>query len=363
MNIGIPTEIKPDERRVALTPAGAREFARRGHRVLVQRGAGEGSGFSDDAYRAAGAELADEVFADAELILKVKEPQPEEVERLSPQHTLFTYLHLAADPRLAFALAESGARCIAYETVEDAAGRLPLLRPMSEIAGRLSAQAGAAALTGPGGGRGLLIGGVAGVAPAEVLVLGGGVAGTAAAVVVAGMGARVTILDRSIGRLVQLAEHFGGQVRTVHASELTIEELLPSADMVIGAVLVTGARAPRLVRRSDLATLRPGTVLVDISIDQGGCFETSRPTTHSDPTYRVDDVVHYCVANMPGSVPVTSTRALTNATLDYALRLADLGPEAALEADPLFAQGLNVAGGRIVHDAVAAAVEEAVALV
>jgi alanine dehydrogenase len=363
MNIGIPTEIKPDERRVALTPAGAREFARRGHRVLVQRGAGEGSGFSDDAYRAAGAELADEVFADAELILKVKEPQPEEVERLSPQHTLFTYLHLAADPRLAFALAESGARCIAYETVEDAAGRLPLLRPMSEIAGRLSAQAGAAALTGPGGGRGLLIGGVAGVAPAEVLVLGGGVAGTAAAVVAAGMGARVTILDRSIGRLVQLAEHFGGQVRTVHASELTIEELLPSADMVIGAVLVTGARAPRLVRRSDLATLRPGTVLVDISIDQGGCFETSRPTTHSDPTYRVDDVVHYCVANMPGSVPVTSTRALTNATLDYALRLADLGPEAALEADPLFAHGLNVAGGRIVHDAVAAAVEEAVALV
>jgi alanine dehydrogenase len=363
MNIGIPTEIKPDERRVALTPAGAREFARRGHRVLVQRGAGEGSGFSDDAYRAAGAELADEVFADAELILKVKEPQPEEVERLSPQHTLFTYLHLAADPRLAFALAESGARCIAYETVEDAAGRLPLLRPMSEIAGRLSAQAGAAALTGPGGGRGLLIGGVAGVAPAEVLVLGGGVAGTAAAVVAAGMGARVTILDRSIGRLVQLAEHFGGQVRTVHASELTIEALLPSADMVIGAVLVTGARAPRLVRRSDLATLRPGTVLVDISIDQGGCFETSRPTTHSDPTYRVDDVVHYCVANMPGSVPVTSTRALTNATLDYALRLADLGPEAALEADPLFAHGLNVAGGRIVHDAVAAAVEEAVALV
>ena len=234
---------------------------------------------------------------------------------------------------------------------------------MSEIAGRLAAQAGAAALTGPGGGRGLLIGGVAGVAPAEVLVLGGGVAGTAAAIVAAGMGARVTILDRSAGRLVQLAEQFGGRVRTVHASELAIEELLPSADLVIGAVLVTGARAPRLVRHADLAALRPGSVLVDISIDQGGCFETSRPTTHSDPTYRVEDVVHYCVANMPGAVPVTGTRALTNATLDYALQLGDLGPEAALEADPLFARGLNVAGGRLVHDAVAAAVEDAVALV
>jgi alanine dehydrogenase len=365
MNIGIPTEIKTDERRVAVTPAGARELARRGHRVLVQSGAGAGSGFSDDAYLDAGAQLGtvDEVFGEAELILKVKEPQPEEVERLSEQHTLFTYLHLAADPHLALALAASGARCIAYETVEDAAGRLPLLRPMSEIAGRLAAQAGAAALTGPGGGRGLLIGGVPGVAPAEVLVLGGGVAGTAAAVVAAGMGARVTIVDRAVGRLAELDERFGGRVRTVHASELAIEELLPSADLVIGAVLVTGARAPRLVRRAHLATLRPGSALVDISIDQGGCFETSRPTTHSAPTYRVDDMVHYCVANMPGAVPATSTRALTSATLDQALRLADLGPEAALEADPLFARGLNVAGGHIVHDVVAAAVEEAVTLV
>jgi alanine dehydrogenase len=365
MNIGIPTEIKPDERRVALTPAGAHEFARRGHRVIVQRGAGAGSGFSDDAYVAAGAELAmvDEVFADSELILKVKEPQPDEVDRLSPQHTLFTFLHLAADPRLAFALAATGARCIAYETVEDAAGRLPLLRPMSEIAGRLSAQAGATGLTGPAGGRGLLMGGVPGVPPAEVVVLGGGVAGTAAAVVAAGMGARVTVVDRSIGRLVELDERFGREIRTVHASELAIRELLPSADVVIGAVLVAGARAPRLVGRLDLAAMRPGAVLVDISIDQGGCFETSRATTHSEPTYRVDEVVHYCVTNMPGSVPATSTRALTNATFEYALRLADLGADAALEADPLFARGLNVADGRIVHDVVAAAVEEAVATV
>jgi len=361
MNIGIPTEIKPDERRVALTPAGARELTRRGHRVVVQRGAGVGSGFSDDAYVASGAELGtvEQVFVEGELILKVKEPQPEEVDRLTPQHTLFTYLHLAAEPLLAVGLADSGARCIAYETVEDAAGRLPLLRPMSEIAGRLSAQFGAAALTAPGGGRGLLMGGVPGVVPAEALVLGGGVAGTAAAIVAAGMGARVTIVDRSIPRLVELDERFAGQVRTIHASELALEELLPAADLIIGAVLVTGARAPRLVRRSDLALLRPGAVLVDISIDQGGCFETSRPTTHSAPTYLVDDVVHYCVANMPGAVPATSTRALTNATLDYVLRLADLGPEAALEADPLFARGLNVADGRIVHGVVAAAVEEA----
>jgi alanine dehydrogenase len=286
-----------------------------------------------------------------------KEPQPEEVGRLSAQHTLFTYLHLAADPRLALAPADSGARAIAYETVEDTAGRLPLLRPMSEIAGRLSAQAGAAALTGPAGGRGLLMGGVPGVEPAEVLVLGGGVAGTAAAVVAAGMGARVTIVDRSIARLVELDERFAGRVRTVHAGELAVAELLPASDLVIGAVLVAGARAPRLVRREDLATMRPGAVLVDISIDQGGCFETSRPTTHSSPTYVVDGVVHYCVTNMPGSVPVTSTRALTGATIDHALRLADLGPEAALDADPLLARGLNIAGGRIVHDVVAAAVD------
>ena len=352
MNVGVPLEIKPDERRVALTPAGARELTRRGHRVLVEEGAGAGAGFPDAAYLAVGAECAtvSEVFAEAELVLKVKEPLSVEVGRLSDQHTLFTYLHLAADPRLALALAETGARCIAYETVEDAQGRLPLLAPMSEVAGRLATQAGAAALTGPVGGRGLLIGGVPGVAPGEVLVLGGGAAG---------MGARVTIVDRSIPRLIELDERFAGRVRTVHASELAIEELLPGADLVIGAVLVPGARAPRLVRREHLVCMRSGSVLVDISIDQGGCFETSRPTTHSDPVYEVDGVVHYCVTNMPGAVAATSTRALTNATLDYVLRLAGLGPEAALEADPRFARGLNVADGRIVHDTVAAAVETA----
>jgi alanine dehydrogenase len=359
LNIGIPTEIKPDERRVALTPSGAHELTRRGHRVLVEHGAGLGSGFTDDAYAVAGAELAsvDDVFSGSELILKVKEPQPVEVDRLTPGHTLFTYLHLAADPVLAFGLARSGARCIAYETVEDAAGRLPLLRPMSEIAGRLAAQAGAHALTGPAGGRGLLMGGVPGVAPADVLVLGGGVAGTAAAVVAAGMGARVTIVDRSVARLVELDERFGSRVRTVHASELAIQELLPSTDLVIGAVLVAGARAPQLVRRGDLVTMRPGSVLVDISIDQGGCFETSRPTTHSQPTYVVDGVVHYCVTNMPGAVAATSTRALTSVTLEHALRLAELGPEAALAADSLLARGLNVDDGRIAHEAVAAALE------
>jgi alanine dehydrogenase len=359
MNIGVPTEIKTDERRVALTPAGVRELTRHGHRVIVQSGAGTGSGFGDDAYVAAGAECGtvDEVFAHSELILKVKEPQPAEVERLSERHTLFTYLHLAADPWLAYALLRTGARCIAYETVEDEAGRLPLLAPMSEVAGRLATQAGAGALTGPGGGRGVLIGGVPGVAPAEVLVLGAGVAGTAAAAVAVGMGARVTIVDRSIARLARLDERFGGLVRTIHASDLAIEELLPTSDLVIGAVLVAGDRAPRLVRREHLASMQPGSVLVDISIDQGGCFETSQATTHSAPTYEVDGIVHYCVANIPGAVPVTSTRALTNATLSYALRLADLGPEVALGADPAFARGLNVAGGRIVHETVAHAVD------
>ena len=361
MNIGIPTEIKPDERRVAITPAGARELTRRGHRVLVQRGAGAGSGFPDSAYLAVDAECTTvaEVFERAELVLKVKEPLREEVERLSEQHTLFTYLHLAADPELLWRSPRPARAASPTRRSRTRTDGLPLLAPMSEIAGRLAAQAGATALTGPGGGRGLLIGGVPGVAPAEVLVLGGGVAGTAAATVAAGMGARVTIVDRSIPRLIELAERFAGRVRTVHASELAIEELLPTADLVIGAVLVPGARAPRLVRREHLGAMRPGSVLVDISIDQGGCFETSRPTTHSEPTYEVDGIVHYCVTNMPGAVAATSTRALTNATLDYALRLADLGPEAALDDDPRFARGLNVADGRIVHDTVAAAVESA----
>jgi alanine dehydrogenase len=358
MNIGVPAEIKSDERRVAVTPAGAREFVRRGHRVVVERGAGEGAGFLDQEYTAAGAESAgvEDVFGEAELVLKVKEPQPEEVGRLNSQHTLFAYLHLAAEPELARSLAATGARAIAYETVEDAHGRLPLLAPMSDIAGRLSAQSGAAALTSPRGGKGVLMSGTPGVAPAEVIVLGGGVAGSAAATVAAGMGARVTIVDRSIPRLIELEERFGRTVRTLHASELAIEELLPGADVVVGAALVPGARAPRLVRRGQLALLRRGSVLVDISIDQGGCFETSRATTHSDPTFVLDGVVHYCVANMPGAVAATSTLALTNATLDYALRLADEGPDEALGSDPLFRRGLNIADGQIVHDVVAAAI-------
>ena len=361
MNIGVPAEIKTDERRVALTPAGTREFVRRGHRVVVERGAGQGAGFPDEEYTAAGAESADvdDVFAQADLILKVKEPQPDEVGRLNSQHTLFTYLHLAAEPQLAWSLAATGARCIAYETVEDAHGRLPLLAPMSDIAGRLSAPAAAGALTSPHGGTGLLIGGTPGVAPAEVVILGGGVAGTAAATIAAGMGARVTIVERSIPRLLELEERFGRTVRTLHASELAIEELLPNADVVVGAALVAGARAPRLVRKEQLALLRRGSVLVDISIDQGGCFETSRATTHSEPTFLLDGVVHYCVANMPGAVAATSTLALTNATLDYALRLADHGPHEALASDPLFQRGLNIADGQIVHDVVAAAVDRA----
>lgn len=355
LTVGVPAEIKPDERRVALTPSGASELVTRGHRVIVEQAAGAGSGFPDEDYVAVGAEVgdADRVFAEAELIVKVKEPQPEEAGRLTAQHTLFTFLHLAAEPDLAEALVQSGARCIAYETVEDEQGHLPLLAPMSMVAGRLAAQAGAFALAATGGGRGLLLGGIPGVAPAEVLVLGGGVAGTQAALVAAGMGARVTVVDRSISRLVELNEHFGSSVRTVHASDLAIQELLPQSDLVIGAVLVPGARTVRLVRREQLALLRSGSVLVDISIDQGGCFETSRPTTHADPTYIVDGVVHYRVTNMPGAVPATSSRALTNATLGYILALAELGPEAALHRDPLFARGLNVSDGRIVHPTVA----------
>jgi alanine dehydrogenase len=357
--VGVPAEIKPDERRVALAPAGAHALAKRGHRVIVEYGAGASSGFPDEAYRLAGAELTDveHVFADAELILKVKEPQPEEVARLQGHHTLFTYLHLAAEPDLARGLADSGARCIAYETVEDTAGRLPLLAPMSMVAGRLAAQAAAVALATIGGGRGLLLGGVPGVAPAEVVVLGGGVAGTQAATVALGMGARVTVLDRSVERLGELDALFAGAVRTIHATDLAVEELLPSADVVIGAVLIPGARAPRLVRREHLRDMQAGSVLVDISIDQGGCFETSRPTTLAEPTFSVDGIVHYCVTNMPGSVPTTASRALTNATYRYIMLLADLGPERALKRDRPFACGLNIAAGRLVHPAVIAALQ------
>jgi len=359
MRVGVPTEIKQQEGRVALTPAGARELIAHGHEVLVQAGAGAGSRIPDEAYALQGATVvatAEDVFDGAELIVKVKEPQPGEVALLRPEHTLFTYLHLAPDPELAHGLCRSGATCIAYETVEDEHGRLPLLAPMSEVAGRIASQVGAAALVAPGGGRGVLMSGVPGVAPARVVVIGGGVAGTGAARVAAGMGAEVVVMDRSIARLRELDAELAGRVTTRFASSLAVEEALAEADLVIGAVLVKGARAPRLVRREHLARMRPGAVLVDISIDQGGCFETSRPTTHAEPTYEVDGVVHYCVANMPGAVPVTSTQALTNATLPYVLALAGCGVEGALEADPGLAAGLNVAGGRVVHPVVAAEV-------
>jgi alanine dehydrogenase len=356
MRVGVPREIKPQEGRVALTPAGVRELVARGHEVVVESGAGRGSHITDSAYEAQGAKIAlsaEEVFSEAELIVKVKEPQPPEVARLEPRHTLFTYLHLAADRALAHGLCRSGATCIAYETVEDGCGRLPLLAPMSEVAGRIAAQAGASALASTAG-RGVLMGGVPGVPPAQVVVVGGGVAGTSAARIAAGMGARVIVLDRSIDRLRDLDIELSGRIQTRFASALAIEELLPQTDVVIGTVLVRGARAPKVVRAEQLSSMRPGAVLVDVSIDQGGCFETSRPTTHAAPTYELDGIVHYCVTNMPGVVPVTSTHALTNATLPYVVELADQGVQGALDRDAGLRAGLNVAVGRIVHPVVAA---------
>lgn len=347
MRVGVPTEIKPGERRVALTPAGARELAGRGHAVLVQTGAGRQSGFGDASYREQGATIVPDsaaVFGAAELVVKVKEPQPAEVALLGPGHLLFTYLHLAASDTLARALCASGATCIAYETVQDEHGRLPLLAPMSEIAGRLAAQVAAFALTAPGGGRGALVGGAPGTPPAEFVVLGGGVVGANAARVAAGMGAAVTIFDTSLERLRQLDLWLGPHVRTRFATSLALEEMLPVADVVIGAVLVKAARAPHLVRRDQLGAMKRGAVLVDVSIDQGGCFETSRPTTHDDPIFEVDGIVHYCVENMPAAVPVTSTPALTSATLPYILRLAD-GGGAMLDEDPALRAGLSIRGG------------------
>jgi alanine dehydrogenase len=357
MRIGVPTEIKADEHRVALTPAGARELTARGHEVLVQAGAGVGSGIADSDYVAQGAAIAADaaaVFAGAETIVKVKEPRAAEVELLEPRHTLFTYLHLAPDPELTRGLIESGATCIAYETVTNAAGRLPLLAPMSEVAGKLAAQAGAFVLERPLGGRGVLLGGVPGVAAGTVVVIGGGVVGQNAARVALGLGADVFVYDRSIDRLRELDAAFDGRVSTCCASSLEIESRLPEADLVIGAVLVKGARAPHVVSREQLALMKERAVLVDVSIDQGGCFETSRPTTHSDPTYEVDGVIHFCVANLPGAVPITSTSALTNATMPYLLALADRGPREALAADPGLLAGLNVAAGRLIEEAVAA---------
>jgi alanine dehydrogenase len=318
--------------------------------VYVQAGAGVGSGIEDSNYEEQGATNvpdADAVFAKAELVLKVKEPQPDETVRLRSDQTLFTYLHLAPDVQLTDALLESGATCIAYETVTNPSGGLPLLAPMSEVAGKVATQAGAFMLEKPLGGRGVLLGGVPGVAPANVMVIGGGVVGANAAVVAAGMGARVAILDTNLDRLRALDVAFGGRVDTVFSSALSIEEHLRDADLVIGAVLVQGARAPRVVSREQLALMKPHAVLVDVAIDQGGCFETSRPTTHSDPTYEVDGITHYCVANMPGAVPITSTWALTNATMPFVLKLANAGVTTALESDPCLMAGLNVAGGQV----------------
>jgi alanine dehydrogenase len=358
MRIGVPTEIKSDEYRVAMSPAGVRELSVRGHEVLVQAGAGEGSAMADEQFLAQGARIvadADALFAEAELVLKVKEPQPEEAARLRDGQTLFTYLHLAAEPELARALQESGATCIAYETVEDADRYLPLLAPMSEVAGKIATQAGAFMLEKPLGGRGILLGGVPGVAAATVLVIGGGVVGMNAAIIAIGMQADVFVFDRSIDRLRELELAFAGRASTVYSSTLAIEEMLPAADLVIGAVLIHGGRAPRVVTREQLKLMKRHAVLVDVSIDQGGCFETSRPTTHSNPTYEVDGITHYCVTNMPGAVPITSTYALTNATLPYVIELADFGVDEALQRNEALRHGLNVRNGQITHPAVAEA--------
>ncbi len=356
MRIGVPTEIKTDEYRVGMTPAGVRELVEHGHEVLVQAGAGLGSAIADEHYAAQGARLvadADALFDGAEMVVKVKEPQPVEVARLRPGQTLFTYLHLAPDPALTRGLLDSGATCIAYETVTDARGRLPLLAPMSEVAGKIATQAGAFMLEKPLGGRGLLLGGVPGVAAGKVMVIGGGVVGQNAAEIAIGMGAETYVFDRSIDRLRELDTLLGGRASTVYASTLAIEELLPEVDLVIGAVLVHGAKAPHVVTRKQLGLMKRNAVLVDVSIDQGGCFETSRATTHTDPTYEVDGITHYCVANMPGAVPITSTYALTNATMPYVVRLADEGVHGALGSDPGFMDGLNVADGKLTYEPVA----------
>jgi alanine dehydrogenase len=356
MRVGIPREIKPAEYRVAITPAGVREMVEHGHEVLIEAGAGLGSAIDDAAFAGQGAEIVSDaaaVFGEAEMVLKVKEPQTAEVEMLRPGQLLFTYLHLAPDPQLTRGLCGSGATCIAYETVEDARGRLPLLAPMSEIAGKIATQAGAFMLEKPLGGRGILLGGVPGVAAANVMVIGGGVVGMNAAFIAIGMEADVFVFDKSIDRLRELETAFAGRCSTVYSTTLAIEEMLPRADLVIGAVLVHGARAPFVVRREQLGLMKPGAVLVDVAIDQGGCFETSRPTTHQDPTFEVDGITHYCVANMPGAVPITSTHALTNATLPYAIALADGGVAGAIRRDPGLRLGVNVAGGEVTHPAVA----------
>jgi alanine dehydrogenase len=356
MRIGVPTEIKTDEYRVALTPAGVRELVDNGHQVLIQKDAGKGSAIPDAEYVEQGAEIAPDaaaVFAGADMIVKVKEPQPGEVAMLGPDHILFTYLHLAPDAELTQGLVNSGATCIAYETVTDVRGRLPLLAPMSEVAGKIATQAGAFMLEKPLGGRGLLLGGVPGVAPGKVMIIGGGVVGLTAAEVAIGMGAETYIFDRNIDRLRELDFLLNNRASTVFSTTLNVERMLSEADLVIGAVLVHGAKAPHVVTRAQLGLMKEHAVLVDVSIDQGGCFETSRPTTHTDPTYEVDGVTHYCVANMPGAVPITSTFALTNATMPYVVKLATEGVEGALGSDPGFMAGLNVAAGKVTYEPVA----------
>ena len=358
MIIGVPKETKVHEYRVGLTPASVHELVRRGHEVRVESGAGAAIDFSDADYRSAGAKIASgasEVFAAADLIVKVKEPQEAERARLRPNQVLFTYLHLAPDPLQAKDLIASGAICIAYETVTSSAGALPLLAPMSEVAGRMSIQAGATALEKSHGGRGVLLAGVPGVAPAKVVILGGGVVGLNAAQMAVGLGSDVTVIDRSIDVLRRIDARFGGAVKTLYSTQAAIEAEALEADLVIGAVLVAGAAAPKLIERALLQRMKRGAVLVDVAIDQGGCFETSRPTTHDKPTYEVDGIVHYCVANMPGAVARTSTLALNNATLPFVLALADHGWKKALREDAHFRNGLNIAAGKVTHRAVAEA--------
>lgn len=358
MIVGVPTEIKPDERRVGLTPSSANELTNHGHDVVVQSGAGLGIGAEDSDYQAAGATIAADaaaVFSEAQMIVKVKEPQAVERAMLTADHLLFTYLHLAPDAEQTKDLVASGATCIAYETVTAARGGLPLLAPMSKVAGRMSIQAGAHHLESPQGGSGLLLGGVPGVAPAKVVVIGGGVVGESAIEMAVGMGADVTVLDRSGDALDRLAKRFNTNLRTVHSNAATTWDFVTDADLVIGAVLIPGAKAPKIVTEEMIKVMRKGSVLVDVAIDQGGCMETSKATTHADPTYLVHDVVHYCVANMPGAVPRTSTYALNNETLPFAVALANKGAKAALEADEHLRNGLNVANGKITDLAVAEA--------
>ena len=359
MLIGVPKEIKTREFRVGLVPSSVAELVRLGHEVLIETQAGAGIGANDDEYKAVGATItatAADVFAKADMIVKVKEPQPSEWVQLSSNQILFTYLHLAADAPQAYGLVDSGCTAIAYETITDDAGGLPLLAPMSEVAGRLAVIEGASHLKANAGGRGILISGVPGTASAEVVVIGGGVVGVNAAKMAVGLGARVTVFDRSVPRLRYLSDIFGNSIATRYSNNVVLAEAITHADLVIGAVLVPGASAPKLLSKAQLSSMKLGSVLVDVAIDQGGCFETSRPTTHDDPTYMVDGIVHYCVANMPGSVPRTSSEALNNATLPHVIALAEKGVKA-LDDNPHLANGLNVAGGKIVYQAVLDAID------